>query len=120
AFGLQDDEVRWWREVERIVKCLQLLTDARETVRVDDDDGLAGAVEPPVVERFEVVRLLELERRVAGDADLRYAVRSGWRRQERTVAEQSGERHRCRARGRRNSGTRAADGEQCCRKQARS
>ncbi|MGD0195860.1 MAG: hypothetical protein ABSC35_13475, partial [Candidatus Dormibacteria bacterium] len=58
AFRLQDREVGRSGEVEASVERRQLLADALEAVRVDDDDRLALAGEALLVERTQVVCLL--------------------------------------------------------------
>ena len=61
------------------VEGLQVGGDGRGAEGIDDDDRLALALDPPGEQRGQVVGPLELEGLVAGDAEVRLALRRGRR-----------------------------------------
>jgi hypothetical protein len=83
AGRLDDPEARRRRQVERLVERLELAADVLVAERVDDRDRLALAVQALAVERPEIVRAVVLERRVAGELQLRLALGRRRRRRER-------------------------------------
>ena len=80
AHGLQHAERRWPGQAESGVEYPQVMPDRGGPERVHDDDRAAPAVQPPGIQRRQVVSPLDLPRPVAGQAVFPQAPgRRGWR-----------------------------------------